>query len=478
MTLDEALSELQNPDPKARVHAIRWLRVCGGPKAVDALIGALDDPDDDVHLMALVSLEEMRAGEAVPVLIERLKSVHHPAWKPTYILALKEMGDRRAIPALIAALDDPNERVVAAVCEALASFDEWGAVEPLLRLLENPRWRVRKAACKALFDLKVTDDRLVAALERLSQEAPPPSPDWEKRAQEAGADSPEQPLLATLAAFAHASELLTGETEAEQFQRGFREMLEELAQRRAGSNDGDSGSLDEEEDPPGALEAALAQVQDPDPEQRWAALSRLNRLAAPEAAAAVVRALDDPVARVRSMAVLELGRAEPSEYVPVLIRHLLEDESAHVRKTCARVLGYHEGEPVSEALRRALFDPDQEVVWNAAIALRNRGDRQAIPLLLTLLEHEDRRNRLCASEVLLELHVADQRLVETLEKLARDPEAEEYDLEVGEWNSNLDRWREHSAVTGGPEPGPRLTMVEMVEQARRLLHESGCVHGE
>jgi HEAT repeat protein len=444
MTLDEALLELQNPDSKARVYAIRWLRVHGGPRAVAALIGALDDPEYDVHLMALVSLEEMRAGEAVPVLIERLQSAHRAPWKPTYILALKEIGDRRAIPALIAALDDPDERIAAAACEALAGLDERGAVELLLRLLEDPRWRVRQAACEELFELKVMDDRLVVALERLAQEAPPPSADWLK---------------------------------PERFQSRFRGMLRVIARRRAGLDDEESDGPDEE-DLRRRLETALAQGQDPDPEKRFAALTRLNRLAAPEAAAAVVRALDDPVARVRSMAVLQLGRAERSQFVPVLIRHLLEDESADMRKTCAGVLGDIEGEAISEALRKALFDPDPGVVWSAAIAVRDREDRTAIPLLLALLEHPDRRNRLCASEVLLELQVADQRLVETLEKLARDPEAEEYDLEVGEWNSNLDRQRELSAVTGGPEPRPSLTMAEMVEQVRRLLHESGWANRE
>jgi hypothetical protein len=50
MTLDQALAELQNPDPRVHLCAIRWLRVIGGPQAVAALVAALDHPSADVAL--------------------------------------------------------------------------------------------------------------------------------------------------------------------------------------------------------------------------------------------------------------------------------------------------------------------------------------------------------------------------------------------------------------------------------------------
>ena len=105
--------------------------------------------------------------------------------------------------------------------------------------------------------------------------------------------------------------------------------------------------------------------------------------------------------------------------------------------------------------------------------LGDRGDQQATPLLLRLLEHPDRRNRLSAARALVSLRVADQRLVETLERLAQDPEADEHDLEALEFNAELDWRREGVRGTGEPEPQPRVTMTELVEQARQLLSQQG-----
>jgi hypothetical protein len=68
MTLEQALAELQNPDPQVRVHAVRWLRVLGGPEAVAGPIGGLDDPDSEgfVPIRVEVALGQMSAREAVP----------------------------------------------------------------------------------------------------------------------------------------------------------------------------------------------------------------------------------------------------------------------------------------------------------------------------------------------------------------------------------------------------------------------------
>ena len=81
-------------------------------------------------------------------------------------------------------------------------------------------------------------------------------------------------------------------------------------------------------------------------------------------------------------------------------------------------------------------------------------------LLFPLLEHPKWRNRLYAAEALLGMNVADERLVSAMEKLAREPEAEEHDLDAEEFNSNLDQSRNQHAITGGipsqPERGQQI----------------------
>ena len=72
--MEQTLAELQNPDPDARVRSIRRLRLIGGPQAVAAITGMLDDPDERVRGRAAIALSEMEAREVVPLLIERLES--------------------------------------------------------------------------------------------------------------------------------------------------------------------------------------------------------------------------------------------------------------------------------------------------------------------------------------------------------------------------------------------------------------------
>jgi HEAT repeat protein len=74
MALERALSELQDPEPEVRVLAIRRLRIIGGPQAVAAIMGALDDPDDKVWGRAALALRELEAREVVPALIEHLRN--------------------------------------------------------------------------------------------------------------------------------------------------------------------------------------------------------------------------------------------------------------------------------------------------------------------------------------------------------------------------------------------------------------------
>src|SRR5437867_2717691 len=64
------------------------------------------------------------------------------------------MSLEQALTELIGALDDPDEQVVRDACRALSSFGDAQAIDPLL-LLERPDWLVRHAACEALFELEV-----------------------------------------------------------------------------------------------------------------------------------------------------------------------------------------------------------------------------------------------------------------------------------------------------------------------------------
>jgi len=402
------------------VRAVRWLRVLGGPQAVAGLIGALDDGSPDIQAEAVRALGAMQAREAAPVLIGRFQSDRPVPDRAGAIQALAEGRDPRAVPPLVDALGEPEEWLVETACEALGALGDWRAVEPLLRLLAHPDWAVRHAASSALISLEVTDERLSAVLDQLARERDDPD-DWFHL-------------------------------------RGMKRELARLA-----------GRGDEQQERQQDLERALAGLQDPDRDKRRWAATRLRDLGGPEAVTALLGALEDPDSRVRSRTALSLGCLEAPEALPALVEHLLHDPSPGVREMCVAFLNRFADERATAALRQALADTHQRVAQVAAIHLARSGDRTVIPAMLPLLDHPEWSDRFSAARVLLDLRVADRRLVTALEHLAREPEAEDHDLQVAEWNCDLPKWKELAEEGGDPEPEPQQTMAEMVEQARQLL---------
>jgi HEAT repeat protein len=428
MTLDEALTELQSPDPRGHLRAIRWLRVLGGPRAVAALIGALQHPSADVQAQAARALGAMKALEAVPALIAQVQQSMPVADRVLRIEALAEIGDPRAVPALTAALRDPSARIVTDAAQALVSLGDPRATGPLLQALNHPDWSIRCAVAAALGKLQVMHERLSAAREQLAREM----------------ESEKNPQL------------------REEMEREFLLLADNEVDDRPPSK----------EERWQELESGLAELADPEPETRRQGTRRVRAVGGPEAVSALIVALEDPEPRVRSMVALALGGLRAQEALPALLAHLRDDPSAHVRSMRAALLHNFADEAAFDALRKALTDPNDHVVQAATANLHARGDRRVIPSLLPLLEHANRGVRFFAARALLALEAADARLVAALEELGGDPEADEHDLDVAEWNCDVEQKRGRAALLGGPDPRPQMTMAELVEQARRLLAQA------
>jgi HEAT repeat protein len=402
---------------------MRRLRLIGGTEVVAALLqSAREDPSEEVRLRAARYLGDIRAPEAVPLLAERWRS-GKPGAKQ-YGVTLAYMGGPQAFQALTEALGDPDERVVEEACEWFALFGQ-PAEQPLRKMLEHPVWWVREAACRSLLLLNAGDGLVASVLQQLLQQ-------------------PEA-------------------------QRTYhREWLEREVQRLTGTGPGDEALRQAD------LEAALADLKDTDPEVRAEAARRLAELEDQRAVPSLVNALDDASTRVRFAAALALWHLEPPEAVPAFIERVRTDPSWDVRAMCASYLGWHGNEQVVEVLIEALKDENESVQKAAIGSLGRIGDERAIPSLLPRLGHNDWRVRYQTAFALLSLKAADPRLVAALERLAAEPESEEHDLEVEEWNCNLERHRELARETGDEEPEPRQKIHELLEEARRLLIEGDC----
>ena len=105
--------------------------------------------------------------------------------------ALGALGDVTAIPALIQALDHPNQVCVAAAL-ALGRMASREAVEPLRAVLEDNSkfWMPRGAAAVALGQIGTLAEAALPALKRaLELDIHTPGTGWDTRAHEAVADA-------------------------------------------------------------------------------------------------------------------------------------------------------------------------------------------------------------------------------------------------------------------------------------------------
>ena len=148
------LESLQSKNSRVRsaaIHALADLR-SGDERVTPALIAALKDPDTTISHVAVSALADL--GEtAVPALSAALAK---PESRGLAALALAHIGPKAkaAVPALVAALDDPTAHVRREVLTALAAIGPAAgraAAAPVAKRLEtDPDLRVRQSAAFAL----------------------------------------------------------------------------------------------------------------------------------------------------------------------------------------------------------------------------------------------------------------------------------------------------------------------------------------
>ncbi len=112
---------------------------------VSSVITALDDPDPLVAEAACFALGEREDAAAVEALATTAGAHHDALVREAAVAALGAIGDRRGLPAVLAATTDkPAVRRRAVL--ALAPFQGPDVEQALRRALEDRDWQVRQAA--------------------------------------------------------------------------------------------------------------------------------------------------------------------------------------------------------------------------------------------------------------------------------------------------------------------------------------------
>ena len=130
--------ESKNDDPRIRRYLSMVLGTLGDRRATPILVEALNDPDPETRIYALMALGELHDPAAVPQVIAAAGNDDRDIRK-TADYALGAIGDVRAIPVLASATADevPDVRWNAAI--ALARFGDRRAIGPIREMLDRSR---------------------------------------------------------------------------------------------------------------------------------------------------------------------------------------------------------------------------------------------------------------------------------------------------------------------------------------------------
>lgn len=125
-------------DPRIRQYLSMVLGNLGDRRATPLLVDALNDSFPETRIYAALALGRLHDPAAVPALVKTFSSDEHDVRKAA-AYALGEIGDRRAVEPLVAALNDPIADVRYNAAIALARFGDTRAIGVIREMLDRSR---------------------------------------------------------------------------------------------------------------------------------------------------------------------------------------------------------------------------------------------------------------------------------------------------------------------------------------------------
>jgi HEAT repeat protein len=344
----EALNRATGETLRAMVRVIGWL---DSESVIAALAHLLASPDVQTEVIEALVRHGKRVVEP---LCDQLES-EDPRIRRSAVAALGRIGDKRSVPALIAALKDPELTVAAA--EALAKIGDPRAYEPMLMLLSHDRGAVRQAA--------------IGTLNSLGH--PKTSVDVKRLLVDSNARIRESAVrIAGYFGYHDTAGLLVDRlNDADSnVRRAAVENLPYIQDERA-------------------LPLLLEATRDPSPKIRSASAQSLAFMEPGAAVGELLRMLNDADPWVRYHAARSLGRLESLEALDDLAALAQDDPATQVRIAAVDALGSIGGRRAVAILAPIVESDDTDLARAALMALGAVGHPDALQPILTILRSED-----------------------------------------------------------------------------------------
>jgi HEAT repeat protein len=367
----DAVHRVSSDRLRGIARVLGWLEGQAVQRALTRLLG-----QSTVRAQVVEALVRYGSG-VVDLLVEQLVAEDFDT-RQAAAVALGRIGDRRATPALVAALEDTDLAVPAA--GALARIGDARAFNALLALLGHDDGAIRQASIAALNSIGHRDmpQRVLGLLDDANPLV------RESAAKIAGYFGYQQCLQRVIDRCSDPSEAVR-RAAVEQLpmfddRRGLDRLVEALASDTPSVRAAAAAAFTHVDaaDAIGPLTGAL---DDRDPWVRYFALRSLGSFRHASAAQAVRDRLErDPAGQVRLAAIDVLGRLQPADILSVL-EPLVGSDDADTARAAIRALR-HVQDPAADVALDALSRADD--VWRrleTVVALGDRGGSQAVSIL-------------------------------------------------------------------------------------------------
>ncbi len=149
----EAIKLLESPDPFQRQLGFLRLEALREPSTVETIKKYVDSRDEEMGAYSLRALAAIGGVDAIPTLLEKLKTDRQPMVRRAALLGLEpfQAADLRILPAFIKALRDQSVEVRISAVDVVSRIDDPRAREAIFTRNQRERDRdVRRVLAMAM----------------------------------------------------------------------------------------------------------------------------------------------------------------------------------------------------------------------------------------------------------------------------------------------------------------------------------------